>query len=865
MKHVVRLRFGLLLALALLTSLAGWAQGRNGSIKGKVQTVTGVPLPGATVVLTETSTATSTDQSGNYILKNIPSGNYTLKVSFQGFTPHNEKVSLKAGATETVNVSLKESTYNINEVVVSTQKRTQTSIEVPIAVSALDGKTLDRLNITEFDALAEYVPGLQIQLQSPNNPGFVIRGITSDDGDSRVQPRVSVFQDGVSISRARGAAVELFDMERVEVVKGPQGTLFGRGAQIGAVHLIQNKPVDYVTGELKVGYGNYDQKIARGFINTPILEGKLLNRFAFSYNDRDGFINNRSGGKLNGKSTYAFRDVIRVLPGEHTTADLILNYQYDDYPGTSFKSKAYAPAGGDTEPNTTADLEQGENLYIKRNVFGPTLIVNHNLSGRWALTSTSAYRYFKADESFDADGTAAPALWLSEVAKGEQVSQELRFNYTNQEKFSGFFGANYFYENGYQRVPFRTNEQSMYTLFIPAIRQQIEGNAQLTDAQKQGLLDAIPLVPLVTNGVPNYVTNIPNIPAVFNVFAGAPLSTYHEEENTNFGKTSAFEIFADGTYDFTDKLSVTAGLRGTYEKQTGAYQSNPSATPSPLGIFLGTYPNILFAPSEEKISTTKDYFSYVGRLAANYLFSRNSIYVSVARGRRPGVIDVQPDQTTYLKPEIVWSYEAGVKGNVLGGKLNYDFSTYYYDWNNFQTTVYNLSAGGLGQSIDAGKAHSFGIETGLKYNFMQNSSVFANYGYINGEFNDKDSDGNPQEYAGNTFRLTPKHTISAGIDFNKKLGDIVGLYVRPSYSYKSKVYFEDSNSEALSQEGYGIANLMAGFSFNKATRYEIGVFAKNLFDEKYIIDAGNTGNAFGIPTFVDGQRTLYGLEFKVSF
>ena len=121
----------------------------------------------------------------------------------------------------------------LDRIVVTAQKREQQVQEVPIAITALSGEFLDRLNISGFADINGYVPGLQTQVQSPNNPGFVIRGITSDDGGANQEARVSVFQDGVSISRSRGAYVELHDMERIEVVKGPQTTLFGRGLAYG--------------------------------------------------------------------------------------------------------------------------------------------------------------------------------------------------------------------------------------------------------------------------------------------------------------------------------------------------------------------------------------------------------------------------------------------------------------------------------------------------------------------------------------------------------------------------------------------------------------------------------------------------------
>lgn len=862
MKHLNK--FLLLLFFLPFTLIA---QQKGGQISGTVHDESGEALIGATILLKDIDKGTIANEEGEYMLDNITPGSHTLTVNFQGYQTYIKQIEVEPASKQQINIVMKASLTQLNEIIVTTQKRSQSNIEVPAAISALAGHSLEKLNITDFDALSQYVPGLQMQLQSPNNPGFVIRGITSDDGDSRVQPRVSVFQDGVSISRSRGAVVELFDMERVEVVKGPQGTLFGRSAQIGAVHLIQNKPTPGFSGEIKLGYGNYNQKLATGFFNTPLKGNQLINRFSFYYNDRDGFIENRSGGTLNGKNALAFRDIIRWELGTRTTADLILNFQHDDYPGTSFKSGTYAPLDGNTDPNTMADLEQGENLGIKRNVGGATLLINHDISNAWSLSSISAFRRFNADESFDADGTAAPALWFSEIAEGNQISQELRFNYDNDSRFSGFFGANFFYEDGSQEVPLRTNEQSAYTLLSGIVATQISSNEYLTDDEKTALISAV-YVPMLSDGVPNYVSGIPNIPSIFGSFAGAPLNEYHEESSVNYGTTQAFELFADGTYDLTDQLSLTAGLRGTYENLEGGYRSDAPESASSLGAISGLYPNILSYVTNEKVSVSDDYLSYVGRLALNYMFKRNNVYVSVSRGRRPAVIQIATNLTTasldtaFLDPEIVWSYEAGVKGSVFNSKLTYDFSTYYYNWDHFQTTVYES---GYPVTIDAGKAHSFGIETGLRYHFLNSSSIFANYGYIKGEFDDEDSDGNPQEYAGNTFRLTPEHSFSTGLDLNFRIKPKYLLYLRPNYSYRSKVYFEDDNTEELSQEGYGLLNLNAGIVWTKKVSYTVGFFAKNLTDEQYIIDAGNTGNAFGIPTFIGGTRQTYGIEFKVSF
>lgn len=336
------------------------------TIQGKVTDKSGEGIPGVSVYINSLSKGTSTNFDGNYTLTNVPNGTYKIKVSFVGFKTITRTVLVNTNSTE--NFLLEEENYVLEGVVVTAQKREQKNKEVPIAITSYGGKFIESQGTFEYDAFSDYVPGLQVQIQSVNNPGVVVRGITSDSGDSRVEPRVSVFQDGVSISKSRGSVVELYDIERVEVLKGPQGTLFGRGAQIGAMHIIQNKAKNNTSGKIKFGYGNYNQLLATGHFNTAINDDFYV-RVAGIYNKRDGFIENLSGGNLNGKETLAFRTSFKYNFSEATTLDFIANWQKDTPPGTSFKSGTFAPVGGDTNPNTFADLERGEELGVDRTVY----------------------------------------------------------------------------------------------------------------------------------------------------------------------------------------------------------------------------------------------------------------------------------------------------------------------------------------------------------------------------------------------------------------------------------------------------------------------------------------------------------------
>lgn len=867
------------------------------AVSGRVTNEQGEALPG--VVVRCGNVNVQTDINGEFHL-NVNEGD-KLTFSYIGYYTTTKDVDNKD-----INVVMKEDSHALGEVIVTTQKKKQSSLEIPVAVSAVTGSVMEKLNLHQLDDVAQFTPGVQIQLQSPNNPGYVIRGVTSDDGEAYSQPRVSVFMDGVSTSRSRASAVELFDLERMEVAKGPQGTLFGRGAEIGGISIIRHKPVDNLSGELSMNYGSYNQRQVSGFINTPIIKGKLANRFAFDYDARDGFIKNEAGGRLNGKNALAFRNSTQWWANDDTSIRLVLDYQHDDYPGTSFHS--INPMYGNSDPNSTANLEAGKKLGIKRNVGGALLNIDHNINHRWSFNSITGFRAFNSKERFDADGTYLPLLLCQEKGKGTQFSQEFRFNYDDKNRFSGFVGASYFYENSSQDINAKANLQYLYPAFIQksvkaSLSSQIDNVkgllAQMLPAAYQPMVDAtlaklmskwFPENPTVdANGklIPQTATpdiygdlktalgavgmdldqvlagmgdNGRTIQATLQGISAKPLDTAYTEQGKNYGTNQAVELYADGTLKLTKNLNFTLGVRGTYENQETGYSS--STVPSMFGA-------VLYHPTENgaKVMAKDSYWSWVGRAALNYMIGRNNIYASLSRGRRPGVLYFNNDPKDFetLKPEIIYSYEAGVKGSLLQGRLNYDLCAYYYDWYNYQTSVFNATTSKY-EYDDAGRAHSLGIEASISYSPCRYLNLFGNWSYIEGKFNNKDDNGNKQRFAGNRFRLTPKNSFAVGFDLNVPTGKKASIYFRPTYSWKSKVFFEESNEPELTQGAFGLLNFTAGYRMQPGkVYYEIGAFGKNVLDEKYVVDAGNSGRQIGFPTYVGGTRSVVGVMCKIGF
>ncbi len=716
------------------------------------------------------------------------------------------------------------SAQRIEEIIVTAQKREQSAQDVPIALTAYTGEFLRDFGLRELDEVSEFVPGLQVQLQSPNNPGLVVRGITSDSGSAQQEARVSLFVDGVAASRARGAIVELYDIERIEVLKGPQGTLFGRGAQIGAVSIVTNKPdLEKFGLSGRVGIGNDAAREYEAAVNVPVADTAAV-RLAGIYRKRDGYIDNIAGGEaLNGPEVTALRGSVRFEPSDVFALTAIVNFQEDDYTGTSFKSRRFAPQGGDTSPFTAAQLNRGEALGVERDLFNVTVQGEWTLSDSLSLTAITGYREFNSFEEFDADGTQAFALEFAEDAQGEQWSQEFRLNFSAGDRFEGFAGVSWFQEEGFQRVPFQTNERTLLTLLNPA---------------------AGPLI--LPNGQPNAL-----VPSV----SGLPLRTLARAEFTNSGENTAYEAFADGTFRLTPQLSITAGIRFTYEEQESGFQQSVDQTPS---LTANVFPNRPFR------SLSDEFESVVGRVVATYEPTDASLfYASVSKGRRPAIVNVGANVSNVLDAEEVWSYEAGGKVGLLENRLQLEGAVFLYDYSNFQTSVI-VPNNPVAQAIDGGEADAAGFELAATAQLTDWALAFATYGYISAEFADTDENGNRQIFAGNTFRLTPEHSASAGMRFDAPLSDTLEAFFAPTFTWKSRVFFEDANQPGVEEGGYGLLNLRGGVQAASGA-WALTAYVTNALDREYLIDAGNTGGLFGIPTFIAGPPRYYGVEASFRF
>ncbi len=813
-------------------------------LRGEIHDFNKNPIAGATVSIDGTAKEVNSNSDGEFLIQNLQTGKARLRISHIGYETKTIDYELVQGENF-FKMTLDQGNVHLEPVTVTAQKREQQLIDVPEAITAVSASTMEKSNITNLSFLSEFVPGLYIREQGANRPGFVIRGLTSDEVSPSAQPRISVYYNNVPINRASSASVELFDMEQVEVLKGPQNTLFGRGAQAGAVHFISKKPNNTTGGYISAGAGNYNEKEAQGALNVSLIKDMLFIRAAGIYRARDGYVKNTFGGTLNGKNTVAGRFSVRFLPAYNQKLDLVVNYQKDDTPGIAFMSKTFPNTNGVTDIfGGVASLEQGKNLGTGKDFFDATLNYKYFVNENNYWTIIGSYRKSNFSARWDGDGTASAAIDMAEHGGADQYYGEARYNFSLNSRLNGTAGASYWSEKADQTYWFSPNDQQFASLML--------------------LPQPMPVTP---DGQPVVIPFVPPIPQ-YGLMDTLQLPTNHQEENYSAAKNRAAEVFIDGTYELVHKIFISAGLRGVYDM----YKLNGSAAltggdPSTLGLLTGNYPNLFFKPGEFS-EIKNNTLSYTGRVGLEYRMNDNTnIFANYSRGRRPKVLQyTSAGEPEILDAEILNNFSAGFKTDILS-RVYLDVDGFYQKYKNFQTSAWiaNAETGEFNYIVkDGGKATSYGIEANMKVALLKQLDLFGNYAWLHATFDSTNTDGSKQEYAGNSFRLSPKQSFTVGLNAHINITPNIIAFVSPSYAYKTHMYFEDANTPGLEQGAYGLLNINGGLELTDPNII-LSVYGTNILDQNYVTSAGNTGSLFGVPTFVPGPPKMIGAKLTWKF
>jgi len=804
----------------------------------------------------------------------------------------------------------------VEAVVVTAQKREQDPINVPITLTAYTGAFLDKIGVQDIHDLSLHTPGFFLQNQSVNDPGLVMRGITTDSTDPTQEPRVSIYQDGVSISQIDAAAIELFDLERVEVAKGPQTTLYGRAALTGAVNIIENKATEAgFDWSLHAEGGNYNYGLIEGMVNIPIGDSFAI-RIAGRDKVRDGYIDDVLGGPaLNGTSTKAARISLNYHPNKSFNDDFILNYEHDDPSAVDFKNTTFYPSNpttgqvlGNLNPyssaalGTTPALDNGKPYGIQREIQSATNILTWTIDHDLKFTSTSAARHYESLEIYDPDGFSFPLLTGSDEGRGTEFSQDFRLNYDPGGRFSMFGGLSAFSDYGKEISALQEGEPLLLSLLTGVLNRSnptvgplsAYTNVAVETAELQGLAKA-------------YGVSVPTAEA--EAIAGN-LNINHVETETITSQTLSYDAYVDGSFKATDKLEFSGGVRFTADNKS-TFNSEYVNSSSVLGGFLGalaeptairnellgglSYPGvsnigvsqalglpifgILYQPTagnglKDRASLNDNGFSW--RATARYAFDRDlDVYATYARGRRPEVLADDGASAPYgatkfsIEPsETLDDYEGGVKARLFDRKLSLNGAIYYNAYHNFSTTavVNNQFV-----TVNAGNATTYGFEGDASWAVTAMDDIFATYAYTHGRYDNG-------IYKGDQFRLTPPDVVTLGASLRyRALGGVFDLV--PDARWQDKQYFNADNGNPTIekeegflvpplqfgqyQNGYTVADLRLTYKPDRA-HWTLGVFCTNLTNTQFLKDNGNTGLEIGLPTVIPGEPRFYGLTFTLK-
>jgi iron complex outermembrane receptor protein len=558
------------------------------------------------------------------------------------------------------------------EIIVTAQKREQSAQDVPIAITVLGSEEILNAGVTSTDELRTAVPALNFTKGSGGFGLPRIRGLGATGQGNGIENPVAVYVDGVYYAASSGVLMSLFDIEQVAVLKGPQGTLFGRNATGGLIDIKTLNP-SLVDSRFKaeVGYGNFETMTANGFFSAP-LTANLGVSLSGQWEERgEGFGRNiYTGNHVQDASTYAGRAKVLFEPGDSTR--LLLSA---DINGTDDTSPAFvnfglntlgedvpaviAAAGGDPEYDILADVDPD----LKSRQWGASLTVEQGIGGL-TLRSISAYRKTNLDVFFDPDGTTNPTLRILNVNEDETFTQELDLLSSSDGRFTWVIGGFYMWN--------------------------------------------------VAGQYPGRTTGTTNPSGSFG-------TGYSDEFNSV--SLNSWSGFAEGTYGITDATNLTAGLRYTDDART--LEARRVVFNGATGATTTTdYPN-----------QRRDFSEPSWRLTLDHRFTPDLMaYASYNRGFRAGTFVPQAQPVSVLEPELVDAYEIGIKSDLLDRRLRVNLAGYYYDQSSVQ--VQQVIAGVQNVYSARGGAEIYGVDGDFAFQATDHLRFFGGFSWNEAHYND---------------------------------------------------------------------------------------------------------------------------------
>jgi iron complex outermembrane receptor protein len=668
----------------------------------------------------------------------------------------------------------------LDEVVVTARRREERLQDVPVAVTALSSESLENLQASDIGALEGAVPNLTLHEGDAANAVVYLRGVGQVDSLAFADPGVGVYVDDVYLGRAQGAFLSVYDVDRIEVLRGPQGTLYGRNTIGGAVKFVSTPLAAEPGGRAEASIGDY------GLVESRISVGGALNddatvlgKAAVSLSRRDGYSDNAFTGADDGdRNQIAGRVSLEYRP----TGDLSVRLNVDasrDRPDTSRTPARATPVLG-LYPDTLADpfrVEADFNDLSALDTFGVALTADWAMSDLWSFKSVTAWRSMDYASHLDLDATPLAVFGVYVDEDQHQFSQEFQLTYAG-ERLNAVAGVFYFDE---------------------------------TDLTYSGLLG--PVISLVTGSI-------------------------------NDQRNRSYAAYGQATYDLTERLSLTAGLRYTYEdkdfRRTQTFYG-PITTPPERDD-----PGLLVTD----IDTAASWDSWSPKVGLDYAISEDVMaYVSVSRGFKSGGFDGRANDASGAAPydpETLWAYEAGLKSTLMDRRLVANMAVFWNDYTDLQLSSFSADGGGgfIALFTNAGAATIRGAELELTARPVPALTLNATVGYLDARYDEYIGPGGVDISDQRHLVNAPEWSARLGGVYVVDLGPNGSLTLGADAAYRSKVYPTVSSSEVLAQEGHTLVDAFVRWS-DGDDRLFLQLGGQNLTDERHIEQGFDLSDSLG--------------------
>ena len=702
----------------------------------------------------------------------------------------------------------------LDAIVVTAQKRSERLQDVPIAIETLGEAALAAGPVTDITAIQLVSPAVSGSGNSSAQPLIAVRGIVSNDFSIGADPALGIYVDDVYTGRSAGAVQELVDIDRVEIVKGPQGTLFGRNTTAGAISIYTNRPdLAGFSGSAVTSIGDFDAVRASTTVNLP-LDDQTAVRASMVYDRHDGFFENAVGGRRLDKADHlAGRAALRFETG---TLDVILTgeYERDRDDGLVAKSIAYPIAGDEGFAKAKPPVSINAPIRNHRDLYGGNLRIEGSL-GSLNFTSISAVRGYRVRYLEDTDATPLTQVHFGSREWQDAQSQEFRLA-SPYQAFRWTAGASIYHER------IAADSRTIYD--EDGVCTGLARSPTPTDCDS--LLRALPSP---DPSAANLFDALFAAGAVTDPYTG---ETGQIESNRARGEYLSFGVYGDFTLELTPTFSLTGGLRYSRDRKS----VNVSSLPTANLVTLVNEGNLYLRSGQQQASKTWDQWQPRVVLAWKPLESL-SAYASYTRGYKSGGFNVLQPGDPPFGPERVSQIEAGLKGSLLERRLRYDFAAFQWRYNDLQVQVFE---GGLPIVRNAGRARGRGLESSLTFTAdsridLTLAAAFLDATYTRFRF------GESLDYTGNRLPLAPKASGRVGVAVHDLPG-LDGLSLQADYVYRSLQYFSPDNG-VLRQPAHGLLSARIAYQIPRSG-LEIVLSGENLTNSRYattgqVIDAVN--------------------------